>query len=77
MTVHMTEAALKQIKSGRSYKEFPVYTTDKLICGLIVDVRHKFIGNSDVGNNGDLISSAEHKKVTCPGCIKVLKENSL
>ena len=74
--VHMTENALEQIKSGMSYCQGQCYVSNCLCCGIEMD-EHKFIGNSDIGNNGEILNSSKHKKVTCEKCIAVLKENGL
>lgn len=50
---------------------------DNFLCGIIMTAKFDFIGNSDIGDNGNLIEGREHLKVTCPKCIKVFKENGL
>ena len=51
--------------------------SDNFLCGIRMTAKFDFIGNSDIGHNGNLIGSSKHLKVTCPECIKVLKENGL
>lgn len=77
MIVHMSEAALKQIKSGRSFHDVPIMPMKNLLCGEKVSAEFEFIGNSDIGKNGDIVAASRYKKVTCPDCIRVLKENGL
>ena len=74
--VHMTENALVQIKSGLSFDICPHCDLDNLCCGVEFD-ENEYIGNSDIGDNGEILNSSKYKKVTCEKCIAVLKENGL
>ena len=74
--VHMTENALAQIKSGLSFDAEPHSGSNNHCCGVEMG-ENKFIGNSDIGDNGEILNSSKYKKVTCEKCIAVLKENGL